>query len=134
MKDEKTRWANRSHFFAAAAEAMRRILIERARRYARVKHGGDMIQVPFNEQHIRLENPAADLLILDLALQKLEAIDPRQAEVVKLRYFAGLTIAETAESLGISTATVKVDWTHARAWLYKEMEKLRIDPRHADEM
>ncbi|MFH1845095.1 MAG: ECF-type sigma factor [bacterium] len=133
VKDEKTRWANRRHFFAAAAEAMRRILIERARRYSRTKHGGDLIQVPFDELRIRLEKPAADLLFLDLALQRLEDIDARQAEVVKLRYFAGFTIAETAETLGISPATVKVDWTHARAWLYQEMVKLDVDSLLGDE-
>ena len=133
VKDEKTRWANRRHFFAAAAEAMRRILIERARRYCRLKHGGDWVQAPFDEHSILQEKPAADLLILDLALQRLEAIDARQAEVVKMLYFAGFTIAETAEALGISPATVKVDWAHARAWLYKEMVALDVDSLLRDE-
>ncbi len=133
VRDEKNRWANRRHLFAAAAEAMRRILIERARRYSRIKHGGGLTQVPFDEQQILPDRPAADLLILDLALQRLEVIDPRQAEVVKLRYFVGLTNSETAESLGISLTTVKVDWTHARAWLYKEMVKLGVDSQFWDD-
>lgn len=133
VKDEKARWENRRHFFAAAAEAMRRILIERARRYTRLKHGGGMEQVPFEEERILASEFAPELLALDEALARLEKTDPRQAEVVKLRYFVGLTIAETAETLGVSPATVKLDWSYARAWLHREIEDGGQPPRTAPE-
>lgn len=122
VKDEKTRWANRSHFFSAAAEAMRRILIERARRYASVKHGGALERVPFREEQILAEDLAPDILALDTALARLEQTDPRPAQVVKLRYFVGLTVKETAETLGVSPATVKLDWSYARARLHLDMK------------
>jgi len=119
VKDEKARWDNRRHFFAAAAEAMRRILIERARRYTRLKHGGGMERVPFQEEQVIAQEVTPDLLALDEALTKLEASDPRQAEVVKLRFFIGLSVVETAETLGVSPATIKLDWSYARAWLHR---------------
>ena len=121
VKDEQARWQNRRHFFGAAAEAMRRILIERARRVSRIKHGGELERVPFDEaEHVGIA-PDPQILALDKALHWLERREPRQAEVVKLRYFVGLTIQETAEVLGISPATVKVDWGVARAWLHREI-------------
>jgi RNA polymerase sigma factor (TIGR02999 family) len=115
-------WDNRRHFFAAAAEAMRRILIERARQKQTLKRGG-------HYERIELEavDPAVlpmacdDLLGLDEAIQKLEKKDSRKAELVKLRFFAGLTTAETAGALGISVATAENDWTYARCWLKLEM-------------
>ncbi len=121
VKDEQARWENRRHFFAAAAEAMRRILIERARRYARIRHGGGLEQVPLDQEEILSHEFIPELMALDEALARLEKLDSRQAEVVKLRFFVGLTIAETAETLEVSPATVKMDWTYARAWLYREI-------------
>lgn len=121
VKDEKARWENRRHFFGAAAEAMRRILIERARRVSRIRHGGEMEQVPYEEADLVGSMPDPQLLALDEALQRLEKEEPRQAEVVKLRYFVGFTIQETAEALGVSPATVKLDWSVARAWLHREI-------------
>ncbi len=129
VKDEKARWQNRRHFFAAAAEAMRRILIERARRYTRLKHGGGMERVPFQEDQLLASERAPEILALDEALDRLEKTDPRQAEVVKLRYFVGLTVVETAETIGVSPATVKLDWSYARAWLHREMKRDGSDPQ-----
>jgi RNA polymerase sigma factor (TIGR02999 family) len=102
---------------------MRRILIERARRDARAKHGGGLERVPYEESGILAGEPAPELLALDEALTRLEKVDRRQAEIVKLRYFIGLTIAETAETLAVSPATIKLDWTYARAWLHAEIAK-----------
>lgn len=114
-------WQNRWHFFAAAAESMRRILIERARRVQRLKRGGDQERVDAEEID-RVAMPeglsADELIALDTALGELEASDPRKAEVVKLRFFAGLSIEEMAEVLQVSPSTVKNDWTFARAWLH----------------
>jgi RNA polymerase sigma factor (TIGR02999 family) len=119
--DEVQLWNSRGHFFAAAAEAMRRILVENARRKHALKRGGDRQRVKLD-----LADPAAprlsdDLLALDQALEKLTAQDPGKAEVVKLRYFAGLTMEQVAESLGISLATANRWWNYARAWLHQEI-------------
>lgn len=120
--DENLRWENRGHFFAAAAEAMRRILVERARKYRGLKHGGGRNRVSLEPDSLPgNDDPTADILPLDEALTRLEAKDKLRSDVVKLRYFAGLTIEQTAESLGISTATVERYWTFARAWLRTEM-------------
>ncbi|HEY2249591.1 MAG TPA: sigma-70 family RNA polymerase sigma factor [Planctomycetaceae bacterium] len=115
------KWDSRGHFFAAAAEAMRRILVETARRKKRQKRGGEHHRVVLDEQ--ALAAPAEDdrLLELDAALEKLQAAHPRPAELVKLRYFAGLTNQQAADALGISTATADRDWAYARAWLLREM-------------
>jgi RNA polymerase sigma factor (TIGR02999 family) len=114
----KASWENRRHFFAAAAEAMRRILVERARKYGRQKHGGGRQRVPLGGVDVPdAGEPDEDLLALDEALRKLEAEDPARSEVVRMRYFAGLTIEQTAETLGLSPATVKRHWTYAQAWL-----------------
>ncbi len=112
------RFKNRAHFFAAAAEAMRRILIDRARRRQTQRHGGKQERVEFDEGG--LVAPAADdqLLAVDEALEKLALAYPAQAEVVKLRYFVGLTNEETAELLGLSVSTVKNYWAFSRAWLF----------------
>lgn len=120
--DENLRWENRGQFFAAAAEAMRRILVERARKYRGRKHGGGRKRVSLEADAVEgRQGPSDDILALDDALTRLEAEDKLHGDVVKLRYFAGLTIDQTAESLGISTATVERYWRFARAWLRTEM-------------
>ena len=115
----------RGHFFAAAAEAMRRILIEKARRNKRLRHGGDLQKQPLDDHEPAIEAPVdvTDLLALDEALDRLEEASPRRAQLVKLRYFAGLTLPEAAELLGVSRSTAEADWTYAKAWLKREMEK-----------
>ena len=119
------RWNSRGHFFAAAAAAMRRILVEQARRKQRRRHGGGFRKQPLegNEPAVAAPVDAVDLLALDEALGRLEAASPRRAELVKLRYFAGLTLPEVAAMLGISQSTAEADWTYAKAWLKREMEK-----------
>src|SRR5436190_11560278 len=112
------RWDSRGHFFAAAAEAMRRILVENARRKARFKHGGQARRVELDDADWTEEPPADELLALDEALAKFETEEPEKARLVKLRYFAGLTLEEAAAALGISRATASRHWTYARAWLY----------------
>ncbi|MBI3862454.1 MAG: sigma-70 family RNA polymerase sigma factor [Planctomycetia bacterium] len=114
-------FANRRHFFAAAAEAMRRILVENARRKARVKHGGGRRRIELDEHLAALPAASDDLLALDEALSRLEARDPRRAEVVKLRFFGGLSMPEVAEQLGVSLATAERHWAFARVWLYTEL-------------
>jgi RNA polymerase sigma factor (TIGR02999 family) len=119
--EEASNWDNRGHFFAAAAEAMRRILIERARRKQSQKRGGDRqrVELDAGAQLAAPEDTAAeDLLALDEALQHLEGVDPLKARLVKLRYFTGLSLQKAAEALGISVATAKRHWVYARAWLY----------------
>ena len=112
---------NRRHFFAAAAEAMRRILIENARRKKRIKHGGGRERINLDKVDIPDERSAEGLLALDAALERLAGEEPAVADVVKLRYFAGLTIELTAESLGISVRTANRHWSFARAWLYQQL-------------
>jgi RNA polymerase sigma factor (TIGR02999 family) len=116
-------WDNRGHFFAAAAEAMRRILVENARRKGRLKRGRDHRRVEFDAIGIAIDGPADDLLALDEALSKLDETHPEKAELVKLRYFAGFTVAEAAQALGIATTTADRYWTFARAWLFRELAK-----------
>jgi RNA polymerase sigma factor (TIGR02999 family) len=117
------RWENERHFFAAAGEAMRRILIERARRVARLKHGGGRRRVDLDAVDIGVEGPdAGALLALDDALAELRELDPLLAEVVTLRYFAGLTVERTAELLGRSPRSIKSDWATARAWLLRRIQ------------
>jgi RNA polymerase sigma factor (TIGR02999 family) len=118
-------WENRGHFFAAAAEAMRRILIERARRYAREKHGGGRMRVTLDDAILGAPPEADEIEALDEALTRLEAQDPEMAAVVKLHQFAGLSLVETAAALGTSDRTVSRRWTAARAWLRREVERTR---------
>jgi RNA polymerase sigma factor (TIGR02999 family) len=118
---DEARWQNRGHFFGAAAEAMRRILVERARHKKSLKAGGDRQRVELADVEPASEEPHDDLLALDDALAKLEVKDPRKAELVKLRYFAGLTGTQAAAALGISTSTADNDWAYARAWLRLEI-------------
>ena len=116
-------WNNRGHFFAAAAEAMRRILVERARRSGRRKHGGGRQRVDLSDEDIAAPpDQGDDMVALDAALTRLEAADSSRAEVVKLRYFAGLTLEQTSDVLGVSVATVSARWAYARAWLFKELD------------
>ena len=115
-------WDGRAHFFAAAAEAMRRILIDRARRNRRPKHGGDRQRIDLDDAAPVSPPLDIDLLALDDALTKLAAEEPVKAELVKLRYFAGMTIPEAAGVLGISHATAERYWTYARVWLFCEMD------------
>jgi len=117
----ETSWDNRGHFFAAAAEAMRRLLVENARRKNRLKHGGDRQRIELEAAESLAQAPSEDLLALDEALTRLTAHDPVKAEVVKLRFFAGLTMPEVAQSLDLSLATVERYWTYARTWLYAEL-------------
>jgi len=119
--DADVRWDGRGHFFAAAAEAMRRILIERARRHARLRHGGGGQRVTFDEARIAGTEASAELLAIDEALARLETRDPAMAGVVKLRYYAGLSVEECAAALGLSPRTVNRLWTAARAFLRREI-------------
>jgi RNA polymerase sigma factor (TIGR02999 family) len=122
-KQAKPQWDGRGHFFGAAALAMRRILVERARHYKRIKHGGGQDREEFHE-NLPIASAAADgtdLIALDDALNKLEKVDPRKAKIVSLRYFAGLSVEETADAMDLSPATVKNDWAFARAWLHREL-------------
>jgi RNA polymerase sigma factor (TIGR02999 family) len=112
------KWSSRNHFFAAAAEAMRRILVENYRRKKTAKYGGDRDQIPLEEIDIAVATPSTDLLALDEALTRLAAERPAVAELVKLRFFAGLTMDEAAQMLGISPATAYRQWDYARAWLF----------------
>ena len=124
---DATGWEGRRHFFAAAAEAMRRILIDNARRKQAVRHGGGLHRTERQPDEIAIAGgvPDEELLAVDEALDALAAHDPRKAELVKLRYFAGLTLEETAAALGLSERTAKRDWAYARAWLYREIARRR---------
>lgn len=117
------RWQNRSHFFGIAAQAMRRILIDHARTRGRNKRGGALPKVELEEGHAIQEALGIDVLALDQALTRLQAIDARQAKIVELRYFGGLSVQETAEAMGISPATVKREWTMAKAWLFDQLNR-----------
>jgi RNA polymerase sigma factor (TIGR02999 family) len=116
-------WDSRGHFFAAAAEAMRRALVENVRRKMSKKRGGDGERVPLDQIEIALPPPADDLLALDEALTRLAAERPAVAELVKLRFFAGLTMDEAAQTLGISPATAYRQWNYARAWLFRAVSE-----------
>jgi RNA polymerase sigma factor (TIGR02999 family) len=116
-------WHNRGHFFAIAAQMMRRILVDHARRELSEKRGADIVHV---ELQLAVEEPGAlvdpvDALALDSSLRKLEALDPEQGRIVELRFFGGLTVEETAAALGISATTVKREWALAKGWLYREL-------------
>lgn len=116
-------WQNRAHFFAIAARLMRRILMKRARRRQAAKRGGDATELCVDEVEIRSGEPPVDVIALDAALTRLATVDPRQGDIVELRFFGGLSIEETAEALDISPATVKREWRTAKAWLYKEIQR-----------
>jgi RNA polymerase sigma factor (TIGR02999 family) len=116
--EQAQQWNSRGHFFAAAAEAMRRILVDNARRKRRLKHGGDQKRIPLDAIALPIEDRFHDLLALDEALNELARQEPLKAELVKLRYFAGLSVEEAAAYLAISPITAKRYWAVARAWLY----------------
>lgn len=122
-REKAPRWQNRTHFVAIAAISMRRLLVERARARGAAKRGGSRVQVTLDETLLAGgdERDAVDLVALDRALTSLAALDPRQARIVELRYFGGLSVEETADALETSPATVKRDWTVARAWLAREL-------------
>jgi RNA polymerase sigma factor (TIGR02999 family) len=119
--EQAPHWNSRGHFFAAAAEAMRRILVEQARKRGRLKRGGDRQRLDLDALQLSLPEVADELLALDEALAELALKHPDKAELVKLRYFTGLTVAEAAQALGISTSTADRHWTYARAWLYRRI-------------
>jgi RNA polymerase sigma factor (TIGR02999 family) len=127
--DTEIRWNSRGHFFAAAAQAMRRILIERARRVAAARHGGALRRIDLDavdhspELTIAVDDQHEQLAHLDEALAQLERRDPRKAQIVMLRFFAGLSIEQTALAMDLSPATIKSEWRFARAWLHSEMER-----------
>lgn len=126
LKDKKRVWQNRPHFCAIAANAMREILVERARARAAEKRGGSRVRVSLeNNIAAKEEADAVDLLALHEALNRLVKLDPPLARIVELRFFGGLTVEEAAEVLGSSTATIKRSWSMAKAWLKREMEKSR---------
>jgi len=114
-------WQNRAHFFGIAAHMMRRILVDHARSRQASKRGGGISMLALEEADVGSGPPALDLVVLDQALEGLAGIDPQQSRIVELRFFAGLSIDETAEVLKISPATVKREWAMAKAWLYREM-------------
>ena len=117
------RWENRAHFFAVAAQAMRRILVDHARCLAYQKRGGGALMVSFDEAVIGAEERAAELISLDDALKDLAAMDPRKCQIVELRYFGGLSVDETAEVIGVSAVTVMREWRSAKGWLLKAISK-----------
>jgi RNA polymerase sigma factor (TIGR02999 family) len=122
-RDREQHWQGRGHFFAAAAEAMRRILVENARHKAALKCGGGRERHPLDEALCVTPEPREDLLALDEALERLARVDPTKAELVKLRYFAGLTVDQAAQALGLSTSTAERSWVYARAWLLSAMRE-----------
>lgn len=118
-------WESRRHFFGAAANAMRNILVDQARRKGRVRHGGDRRRVGAEQAELAVEDAPGDLLALDEALKRLEADDPRKGQIVMLRYFAGMTNAQIAELLEVSERTVEREWRFARSWLQRELADAR---------
>jgi RNA polymerase sigma factor (TIGR02999 family) len=123
--EKSPHWDSRGHFFAAAAEAMRRILVEKARRKRSVKHGGERVRIDLEEALVVGDEPREDLLELDEVLEQLAGADPQAAELVKLRFFAGLTGEQAAKVLGISPRTADTIWAYARAWLFEKLQSSR---------
>lgn len=123
LGDGHVDWSSRGHFFAAAAEAMRRIRVDDARKRNRLKRGGGRKAQSLDEEQIGSETDATELLAVHEVLDRLEEIDPRKAEVVKMRYFAGLSVDETAAALGVSPRTVDAEWRFAKAWLHRQLSK-----------
>lgn len=123
VKQEEVEWKNRSHFFAVAAQAIRRILVDHARTHGRAKRGGGRQRVKLDEDIAVREERELDLVALDEAMEKLAALNERQARIVELRFFGGLGLKEVAEFLGVSPRTVDGDWSMARAWLRRELRE-----------
>jgi RNA polymerase sigma factor (TIGR02999 family) len=120
--DQAQHWDSRGHFFSAAAQAMRQILVQNARRRSRVKHGGGRTRIDVDDLEIAAPERSGDLLALDEALTQLAVADPQAAELVKLRYFAGCTIPQAAEVLGVSPRTADFLWSYARTWLFQKLQ------------
>lgn len=130
VEQRSVNWQSRAHFFGIAAQLMRRILIDHARGHSRQKRGGEQKKVSLDEAFVFLEEQADELLAVDDSLNRLAEIDPRQARVVELRFFGGLSVEEAAEVLEVSPKTVKRDWSVAKAWLYADLnERHGIDAR-----
>ncbi len=121
VEQNRVQWQNRAQFFGVASQMMRRIVLKHARRHNTEKRGGQVVRIPLDDSQIPAEDRAAEVIALDEALERLTTFDPRQARIVELRYFGGLTIEETAACLELSTATVKREARIARAWLEAEM-------------
>jgi RNA polymerase sigma factor (TIGR02999 family) len=119
--EQAQQWNGRGHFFAAAAEAMRRILVENARRKQQPGRGGDRKRIAFDAVQVAADAPSEDLLALDESLRRLEDLDPLAAKIVKLRYFVGMTMPQAAQALGMSLRTAERNWTYARTWLYRDL-------------
>ncbi len=124
---EAQNWNSRGHFFASAAEAMRRIVVEHARYHGRLKRGGQRLRVELDAACSTQEPPSVDIIALDEALAKFALIEPVKAKLVMLRFFAGLTMPEAADAMGLSLATVERYWTFAKAWLYSELSDAKRD-------
>ena len=129
--DRQPRWSSRAHFFAAAAEAMRRILIDAARRKRAARHGGGQVRLVLHQTGFDVAAPTEsdELLAVDEALERLRAVDARKAQLVTLRYFGGLSLEETAAALDLSVPTASRDWAYARAWLFREIQRSRAANR-----
>ena len=121
VDQRNVQWQNRAHFFGIAAQLMRRILVDHARTKKRVKRGGSGVRVSLGEATVAVKGQDLDVVALDEALERLAQIDDQQSRVVELRFFSGLSVEETAEVMGISKATVKRDWSMAKAWLHREL-------------
>ena len=123
IDQKNVHWQNRAHFFGIAAQLMRRILVDHARTKKRAKRGGSIIRVSFDVANAMAQGQDLDIVALDEALERFAEIDEQQARIVELRFFSGLSVNETAEVLGISPATVKRDWSMAKAWLHREISR-----------
>ena len=121
--DKAPHWNSRGHFFAACAEAMRRILVDQARRKLSLRRGGNLQRHPIEDREIEAPEPSVDVLAVHEALERFQGVDATAAQIVKLRYFAGLTIPQAAEALGISTSTADRSWAYARAWLHTALKQ-----------
>jgi RNA polymerase sigma-70 factor (ECF subfamily) len=121
IDQKNVHWQNRAHFFGIAAQLMRRILVDHARTKKRAKRGGSDVRVSFSEATLKAKGQDLDIVALDEALERLAEIDEQQGKIVELKFFSGLTVEETAEVLSISAATVKRDWSMAKAWLHREV-------------
>jgi RNA polymerase sigma-70 factor (ECF subfamily) len=131
VSEHDVEWQSRTHFFAIAAKVMRRVLIHYAREHRALKRGGAGARIDLEDALLVAEDHLEEVLMVDESLKKLAAIDPEQSRLVELRFFAGMTVEETAAVMGISTASVKREWSHAKAWLRREMNGRQIDARGA---
>jgi RNA polymerase sigma factor (TIGR02999 family) len=125
VKDGERNWQNRAHFFGAAAEAMRRILIENARRKSRLKRGGDQARIDIEQLELAATTPDDKVLLIDDALERLQTEDPEKARIVVLKFFGGLTNQEVAENLGVTERTIERQWAFAKAWLFRSIHEQR---------